>query len=159
MPSVPGTLPWPMAKWIETFKGAVLTSEYDPEAHMNTQIYVSRFDQASWFLLAAIDVTPRSIKKQNRRIAVVRQSFQFLRELRGGELITIQSGFIAVGEKYLRFVHRMWDSETGKMVATSDCTAVEASLKTQKSVPLSAPIRAAAKKLLVTWNDAERKKR
>ena len=90
---------------------------------MNTQIYVSRFDQASWFLLAGIDVTPRSIKKRNRRIAVVRQSFQFLRELKGGELVTIESGFIAVGEKYLRFVHRMWDRETGKMIATSDCTA------------------------------------
>jgi acyl-CoA thioester hydrolase len=148
-----------MDKWIETFKGAVLTSEYDPEAHMNSQIYVSRFDQASWFLLAAIDVTPRSIKRQNRRIAVVRQTFQFLRELKGGELITIQSGFIAVGEKYLRYVHRMWDSESGKMVATSDCTAVEASLKTHKSVPLSSRIRTEAKKLLVTWNDAERKKK
>ena len=148
-----------MAKWIETFKGAVMTSEYDPEAHMNTQIYVSRFDQASWFLLAAIGVTPRSIKKQNRRIAIIRQGFQFLRELKGGELVTIESGIIAVGEKYLRFIHRMWDSETGKMIAASDCTAVEASLKTQKSVPLSPKIRTEAKKHLVTWNDAERKKK
>ena len=90
---------------------------------------------------------------------MVRQSFQFLRELKGGELVTIESGFIAVGEKYLRFVHRMWDTESGKMVATSDCTAVEASLKTQKSVPLSPKIRAEAKKHLVTWNDAERKKK
>ncbi|MDJ0893682.1 MAG: acyl-CoA thioesterase [Alphaproteobacteria bacterium] len=143
-----------MADWIETYKGAVLATEYDPDAHMNTQLYVSRFDQATWFLMASIGITPKTIKKQNRRIAVVRESFQFLRELTGGELVVIQSGFIAVGKKYLRFVHRMFDAESGDMIATSDCTAVEASLKSGKSVTLPKESAKRAKALLVTWNAA-----
>lgn len=144
-----------MADWIETFKGAVLASEYDPSAHMNTQIYVSRFDQATWFLLAAVGITPKTIKERGRRIAVVRQGFQFLHELSGGELIRIESGFIAVGGKYLRFTHRMFDSETDQMVATSDCTAVEASLRTGNAVTLPKPIEAEAKRRLVTVNRPE----
>lgn len=144
-----------MADWIETFKGAVLASEYDPGAHMNTQIYVSRFDQATWFLLAAVGITPKTIKERGRRIAVVRQGFQFLHELCGGELIRIESGFIAVGGKYLRFTHRMFDSETDQMVATSDCTAVEASLRTGNAVALPKPIAAEAKRRLVTANRPE----
>ncbi len=144
-----------MAEWIETFKGAVLASEYDAEAYMNSPMYVSRFDQATWFLLRAIGVTPANIKKQKLRVAIVRQNYQFLAELRGGELVTMQSGFIAVGKKYLRFVHRMFDGVTARLLATSDCTAVLASLRTGRSVPLPAALQKEARPHLVTVNSAE----
>jgi len=138
------------AGWVETFKGAVLASEYDAEASMNSAIYVSRFDQATWFLLQSIGLTPALIKRQKRRVAIIRQNYQFLAELRGGELITVRSGFFAIGAKYVRFLHQMLNSATGRMVATSDCTAVLASLKTGKSVPLPPGLQRAAKTHLVT---------
>lgn len=122
--------------WVETFKGAVLAPEYDPEATMNSRLYNERFDQATWFLMHTIGITPRSIKADGRRVAVVRQLFQYIRELRGGELVRIESGFIAVGKKHFRFLHRMFDAETGDLLATSDVTAVQASLKSGKTVPL-----------------------
>ncbi len=144
-----------MTEWVETFKGAVLASEYDSEAYMNSPMYVSRFDQATWFLLHAVDVTPASIKKQKLRVAIIRQNYQFLKELRGGELVTTSSGFLAVGKKYLRFIHRMVDGATSQLIATSDCTAVLASLKTGRSVPLPAALRKRAKAHLVTSNSTE----
>jgi acyl-CoA thioester hydrolase len=144
-----------MADWVETFKGAILASEYDPETHMNSQTYVSRFDQATWFILATVGVTPATMKDAQQRVAIVRQTFQYLRELRGGELVEIRSGFVAVGKKYVRFVHRMFNSLSGEMVATSDCTAVLASLEAQKSVALPDALRTAAKEHLVTWNAAD----
>jgi len=144
-----------MGEWIETFKGAVLASEYDSESHMNSQIYVARFDQATWFLLSSIGITPRSMKRAGRRIAVVRQSYQFLKELKGGELVLVQSGFVAVGRKFFRFLHRMLDAETGQLVATSDSTAVEASLASGKSAALPSAQRKLAEGRLVTANVAE----
>ena len=96
-----------MAEWVHTFKGAVLASEYDFASHMNSRMYVSRFDQATWFLLHAIGVTPASMKQKDLRVAIVRQNYQFLEELRGGELVEIKSGFLTVGEKYFRFIHQM----------------------------------------------------
>ncbi len=141
-----------MAEWVHTFKGAVLASEYDFASHMNSRMYVSRFDQATWFLLHAVGVTPASIKQQDLRIAIVRLNFQFLEELRGGELVEIKSGFLAVGEKYFRFIHQMYNDETGKMVATCDSVAVQASLATGKSVPLSSALQEKAKRYLVTSN-------
>ena len=144
-----------MADWIETYKGAVLASEYDAETHMNTQLYSTRFDQATWFLLNAIGITPAKMRKDKQRFAVVRQNYQLMRELRGGDLIAIESGFIGVGDKYVRFIHRMADSSTGKLVATGDYTAVVASLKTGKSIKLPETIRRKAKKLLVSWNVAK----
>lgn len=141
-----------MSEWVHTFKGAVLASEYDFTSHMNSQMYVSRFDQATWFLLRAIGVTPASIKQQNLRIAIVRQNYQFLEELRGGELVEIKSGFLAVGEKYFRFLHQMFDAESGGMIATCDSVAVRASLETGKSVPLTAELQDKARQYLVTPN-------
>jgi len=141
-----------MAEWVHTFKGAVLASEYDFASHMNSRMYVSRFDQATWFLLHAIGMTPASMKQQSLRIAIVRQNFQFLEELRGGELVEIKSGFLAVGEKYFRFLHQMYDDETGKMVATCDSVAVQASLESGKSVPLTQLLQEKAKHYLVTSN-------
>jgi len=147
-----------MSEWVHTFKGAVLAGEYDAASHMNSRIYVSRFDQATWFLLHAIGVTPASIKQQDLRVAIVRQNYQFLEELRGGELVEIKSGFLAVGAKYFRFIHQMFNDETGKMVATCDSVAVQASLQSGKSVLLSRALQEKAKRHLVTANvplDAE----
>jgi acyl-CoA thioester hydrolase len=141
-----------MADWVHTFKGAILASEYDFTAHMNSQMYVSRFDQATWFLLHAVGLTPTSIKQRNLRLAIVRQNYQFLEELRGGELVTIKSGFLTIGEKYFRFLHQMHNYETQKLVATSDCVAVEASLETARSVALSPELIERAKQHLVSAN-------
>lgn len=141
-----------MSDWVHTFKGAVLAAEYDPASYMNSRMYVSRFDQATWFLLHAIGMTPASMKQKNLRAAIVRQNYQFLEELRGGELVEIKSGFLAIGEKYFRFIHQMYNYETSKMVATCDSVAVQASLETGKSVALSSALQDRAKQHLVTAN-------
>jgi acyl-CoA thioesterase FadM len=139
-----------MAEWIHTFKGAILASEYDFTSHMNSRMYVSRFDQATWFLLHAVGVTPASMKHKNLRVAIVRQNYQFLEELRGGELVEVRSGFLTVGEKYFRFLHQMYNYETKNLVATCDCVAVEASLETSRSVVLERPMIDRAKQHLVS---------
>lgn len=139
-----------MSNWTETFRGAVMASEYDPEASMNSRLYIERFDQATWFLLHTVGVSPRSVRAAMRRIAVVRQNFQYIRELRGGELVRIESGFIAVGRKHLRFLHRMFDVESGAMIASADMTAVQASLETGKAVELDGDLAARAKALTIT---------
>jgi acyl-CoA thioester hydrolase len=144
-----------MAEWVETFKGAVLASEYDRESFMNSHIYVSRFDQATWFLFGSIGLTPRTCHERERRIAVVRQNFQYLKELRGGELVIIRSGFTGVGKKHIRFVHQMIDTERDQLVATSDVVAVEASLKTGKTTDFPSSYRQKAEALMVTSKVSE----
>ena len=130
--------------------------EYDPNAHMNTQAYVTRFDQATWFLLAAVGLTPRTVRERKRRVAVLRQSFNFVHELKGSELIVIRSGFVAVGEKHLRFQHRMIDTETDQLMAACGGTAVEVDLDNERAVPIENGIKDRAKAQLVTINDADR---
>ena len=141
------------AEWVTTFKGAVLASEYDDASHMNSHMYVSRFDQATWGLLHSVGVTPAGIKQRKLRIAIVRQNYQFLQELRGGELVTVRSGFLTVGQKFFRFLHQMHNEADGAMVATCDCVAVQASLELGRSVPLDETLVARAKQHLVSAED------
>ncbi|MEX2409555.1 MAG: hypothetical protein WD489_10650, partial [Rhodovibrionaceae bacterium] len=69
----------------------------------------------------------------------------------------IKSGFVAVGRKHFRFIHQMYDQESGRMVATSDVTAVEASLSSGRTDALPPSYRKAAERLLVTSNvDADK---
>lgn len=145
-----------MSDWVKTFRGVVLASEYDAASYMNTRMYVSRFDQATWLLLHAIGLTPSTMKERRLRVAIVRQNYQLMRELRGGELVHVRSGFLAVGDKYFRFLHQMYDDEGGSMVSTCDCVAVQAALDTNQSLPLDESLRERAKAHLVTDNRPER---
>ncbi len=138
-----------MSDWVKSFRGVVLASEYDAASHMNSRMYVSRFDQATWLLLHAIGLTPLTMQQRRQRVAIVRQNFQFMGELHGGELVQIRSGFLAVGDKYFRFLHQMFDEERNAMLATCDIVAVEADLQTNRSVPLEDALRERAKAHLV----------
>jgi acyl-CoA thioester hydrolase len=140
----------PMADWVRTFQGAVLAAEYDGVSYMNSRMYGARFDQATWFLLHAVGITPARMRQEKLRIAIVRENYQFLQELRGGELVEVRSGFSVVGEKYFRFLHQMYNCETRQMIATCDCVAVEASLETGRSVALPAETIARAKQFRVS---------
>lgn len=144
-----------MADWINTFQGVVIASEYDATSFMNSRMYALRFDQATWLLLQAVGVTPSSIHQENLRVAVIRQNFQFLRELRGGELVRVRSGFLTVGEKYFRMLHQMFDEDSGTMMATCDIVAVRASIETGASVKLPPDLRERAEAHLVTRNVPE----
>jgi len=145
-----------MSDWVKTFRGVVLASEYDAASFMNSRMYVSRFDQATWLLLHSIGLTPSTMKERRLRVAIVRQNYQLMRELRGGELVQVRSGFLAVGDKYFRFLHQMFDEEDGTMVSTCDCVAVQAALDTNHSLPLEDALRERAKAHLVTDNRPER---
>ena len=82
-------------------------------------------------------LTPRTVRERKRRVAVLRQGFNFVHEFKGSELIVIRSGFVAVGEKrYLRFQHRMIDVETDKLMAACGGTAVEVDLGNERAVPI-----------------------
>lgn len=144
-----------MSDWVKTFRGVVLASEYDAASHMNSRMYVSRFDQATWLLLHAVGLTPSTMQQSRLRVAIVRQNYQFMRELRGGELVQVRSGFLAVGDKYFRFLHQMFDDESGAMLATCDSVAVQAALESNQSVPLDDALRDRAKTHLVTDNRPE----
>ena len=138
-----------MDNWMQTYRGVIHTWEYDGVGHMNSRLYVSRFDQATWSLVSAIGLTPSFFRQHDRRLAIVREEMDFRRELRGGEIIEVRSGFLEVRKRAMRIIHRMLDAETGEEIATGDFTGVQADLSTRKSIPLAEEVKARARDYLV----------
>src|SRR3954471_15665385 len=96
---------------IETYRGVVYPWSIDHVGHMNVQSYAARFDEASWQFLGKLGLTPSFMKKNERAAVAAEQRVHYLRELTAGSLLHITSTLLEIGEKSIRVIHRMYDSE------------------------------------------------
>jgi acyl-CoA thioester hydrolase len=94
---------------IETYRGAVSAWECDGFGHLNIAFYVERFGDAALTLLERLppggDVPAR--RWRSRRIAT-----RYVKELRAGDGLVLQSGVLGIEEGAVRLGHRA-DSADG----------------------------------------------
>ena len=109
---------------IETYRGVVYPWTIDHVGHMNVQFYTARFDEATWQFLAQLGLTPSFLKRSHRSAVAAEQRTQYKRELTAGSLVHIVTQLVALGRTSIRFVHRMYDSETAEEVAVSELVGV-----------------------------------
>lgn len=77
------------------------------------------------------------------------QRTQYRREVLAGTLLHISTELLEVGRKSIRFVHRMYDSETDEEVAVRELVGVNFDTSRRSSVELPESVRARAEELLV----------
>lgn len=109
---------------IETYRGVVYPWTIDHVGHMNVQFYTARFDEATWQFLAQLGLTPSFLKRSHRSAVAAEQRTQYKRELTAGSLVHIVTQLVSLGRTSIRFVHRMYDSETAEEVAISELVGV-----------------------------------
>jgi acyl-CoA thioester hydrolase len=122
---------------IETYRGVVYPWQMDHMEHMNVQFYTARFDEATWHLLAALGMTPGYFKQNRRGMAAVEQRTLYKQELRAGALIRITSEVLEMKPKAIRFLHRMYDTQSGNEVASTELVGVHIDTDTRKAVPFA----------------------
>ena len=125
---------------IETCRGVVYPWQMDHMDHMNVQFYTARFDEATWHLFAAFGMTPGYFKKNRRGMAAVEQRTLYKQELHAGALIRITSVLLEMKPKSIRFLHRMYNIESGEEVASSELVGVHIDAGTRKAVPFAEDI-------------------
>ena len=128
------------ATQIETYRGVVYPWQLDHMDHMNVQFYTARFDEATWHFFAALGMTPGYLKQNRRGMAAVEQRTLYKRELHAGALIRITSELLEMKPKTLRFLHRMYDAESGEEVASSELVGVHIDTDTRKAAPFAQDI-------------------
>ena len=144
-----------MSPSVETYRGFVYPWVIDHVGHMNVQSYTARFDEATWQFLGHLGVSPASLKRQERGFAALEQRTQYKREVFCGSLVHVTTELAAVGRSVLRFVHRMFDSETGAEVAVMELVAVHLDTTSRRSVPLPESVVARANELIATTEPIE----
>jgi acyl-CoA thioester hydrolase len=127
-----------MYRAFETYRGFVYPTALDHLGHMNVQSYTARFDEATWHFLARLGLTPSYIRDSRHAAVAADQRTQYRREVLVGSLLHVTTELLQVGHKSVRFMHRMFDSETDTEVATTELAGVYFDLERRVSVPLPA---------------------
>lgn len=120
---------------IETFRGVVYPWQLDHMDHMNVQFYAARFDEATWHFFAALGMGTDYFKANRRGMAALEQRTLYKRELHAGALIRITSELLEMKPKTIRFLHRMYSTEGGDEVATSELVGAHIDTDARKAVP------------------------
>ena len=120
---------------IETYRGVVYPWQMDHMDHMNVQFYTARFDEATWHLFAALGMSTGYFREHRRGMAALEQRTLYKRELHAGALIRVGSSLLEMKPKTIRFLHRMYDTESGEEVASTELVGAHIDTDARKAVP------------------------
>ena len=137
-----------MAEWIETYRGTVYARDEDQNGHIGNVCYVTKFDEATWQFLSMLGLSRAYFKSEDRALPAVRQNIRYVRELAGGDLITVETALQEMSARKLRYVHRMIDAETAEEVAEMELIGVHIDRETRRACPFPDEIRANGARLL-----------
>lgn len=126
---------------IETYRGVVYPNQLDHMGHMNVQWYIAKFDEGTWHFLSAIGITSDYISETNMGMAALEQRTKYKAEVMVGNLLIVKTKPLEVTDKVVRFIHTMYNAETGQEVASNECIGVHFDRETRKSCPLPEPVR------------------
>ena len=110
-------------------------------SHGPHELYVGKFDEASWQLLSAYGLTPSRMRRDGIAMAAVEGHITFKRELHAGDVISVRSEIVDVGNKSVRMAHEMRNDDTGETVASMIVVGVHLDAVSRKACPLPADVR------------------
>jgi len=138
-----------MSGYREMFRGVVYPWHCDHLGHMTVQHYVGMFDQAAWHLLSAIGMGWEAMKAAGTSLVDAKHSIEYRHEQKVGSLIVVESALIRVGTKSITQSHRMHNTETGVLAATSEIVSVNFDLETRRSLEIPEAQRESFRRFLV----------
>ena len=124
-----------MEGWFETVRGVVFPWHCDQYGHMNVRWYGHFFDDADYHLW-----TMSGLAQSIPRV-IARTSFDFVHELKAGDVLVIRNAWTHVGTRSLRQVGRMFDAETGALCARQDTVLVTFDEARRVSAPMPDSVR------------------
>src|SRR5262245_34224978 len=107
-----------MTTWIETYRGAVNRWEVDTVDHFTVAFYFQRFADASLGLLETLGLGPAYVAEAGRACVTVESYVRYMKELRAGDILHIQSGVIGVDATGIGIGHKLFDTGSGALCAT-----------------------------------------
>jgi acyl-CoA thioester hydrolase len=140
-----------MAEPLDTYRGTVYPWQCDHMSHMNVMWYVGKFDEATWWFLSHLGLTPAHLRDAGRGMAAVDQRISYQRELQAGDVVTVRSGALEVAPRKIRFFHEMKNGVTGEVAAVTLLTGVYLDTAERKSTTLPEAVMARAREHIVDY--------
>ena len=131
-----------MAQMTETFRGVVYPWHCDHLGYMNVQHYVLMFDQAGYHLMHELGLHYDYSQTEGHAVTDVQHTIKYKNEQLPGSLVTVHSGIVDVAAKTYTMFHRMSNTETGVVAATSEIVALNFDLAIRKAATILPETRA-----------------
>ncbi len=139
-----------MSERLQLFRGVVHPWHHDHFGHMNVRHYAPFFDDASYHLWTLLGLPySRMIAEHGVHTVAAEARTRFLKELKAGDLITIDGAATRLGTKSASFHLRMHHADTGTLHATYDIVEVFFDPATRRSAPMPEAVRALISACLV----------
>jgi len=145
--------------WLETHRGMVYRWEVDHNDHFTVAYYFTRLADAGFGVLDALGLGAGYAGRAGRACVTVDCYVRYLRELRAGDILHVESGVIAVEPDALVLGHRLFDSESGAVCTTAEQRIHHVDLRTGAAVAFYAEQRQAADARRVAWDGPPREQR
>jgi acyl-CoA thioester hydrolase len=133
-----------------TLEGVVEPRFVDAMGHMNVAWYAHFFDRAVWRRFADIGLDEAYLSRTGRGLFALEQNTRYLSELREGQALIVRTALVEVRDKTLRCAQYMQAAETQVLSATSEVVAAHIDLRTRRTTPFEAELRARFAEALVT---------
>ena len=148
-----------MTTWIETYRGAVYRWEVDTVDHFTVAFYFQRFADASLALLGALGLGPTYVAESGRGCVPVDSYVRYMKELRAGDILHVESGVIGVDSTGVAIGHKLFDTGSGALCATVEEQTRHIELGTRVPRPLPSAAETSARTQLVGWDGPPREHR
>jgi len=132
------------------FRGVVHPWHHDIFGHMNVRWYGHFFDDAAFFCFHEFGLDIEEMQsKHGVHTVTAKSSTSFIRELKAGDLVTIDGGITRMGTKSLTAELRMLHADTGVVHATYETVEVFFDPATRQSAAMPDAIRRHLSQFLV----------
>ena len=145
--------------WLETYRGAVARWEVDDVDHFTVAFYFDRLEHAMLGLLETVGLGPDYMARARHGCVPVDTFVRYMRELRVGDILHVESGVIDADEAGLHVGHKLFDSETRTVCASFEQRLAHVALPGRTPVALSAAQRQAIEARRVSWDGPAREPR
>ena len=137
------------AAWMETQRGIVAEDDLDFNGHMSAKSYFPRFYDAGGVLSRSTGLFYGDLEKRNIGLVTVIHKIRYLAELSEGDPFIIESAFVSIGRRSLRYVQKMNNARTGDLAASFDTVEALFDFTERKSTPWPDDLRAGVESRIV----------
>lgn len=131
-----------------THRAVIPESYLDEMGHMNVMWYTHLFSMGAWGLFQMVGLTMDYFKANQAGSFALSQHFDYLKEVRLGQHVTIRSRVLGRTAKRWHSIHFMTIDETEVLAATSEGVSTHVDLKIRRSSPMPPAITDAIDRLL-----------
>ncbi|HEX7775194.1 MAG TPA: thioesterase family protein [Parvibaculum sp.] len=126
----------------EIYRGSVAPQHCDEFGRMAAQFYISRISDGVGHLWQSLGMDRQTMTARRRGSVVLEQRLNYVREVLSGDILIARSTIADVAPKTVRFMHFMFNGETGLLVSTSEAVAILLDLDTRRATSFSDEERA-----------------